>query len=74
MRLARFEGHAQRLARTEDVLLPDHLVEAVRTESFGERDGHGRAEKKSKTGVKNNRRQPDNADWRRVALHACSLF
>ncbi|MNW12483.1 hypothetical protein D3C71_2101850 [compost metagenome] len=37
MRLAGLERHAQRLARTEQVLLPDHLVDGARAQALGQR-------------------------------------
>lgn len=37
MKLPRLDGAAQRLARTEDVLLPDHLLERARPHPVGER-------------------------------------
>jgi hypothetical protein len=37
MRRLRFEGQAQRLARPEQIRLPDHLVERARPHQFGQR-------------------------------------
>jgi hypothetical protein len=36
VRPLRLEGEAQRLSRAEQVLLPDHLVQCVRTQTLGE--------------------------------------
>ena len=37
MQAARFEGHAQRPARPEQVVLTDHLVEMLRAQPLGQR-------------------------------------
>jgi hypothetical protein len=42
MRLAGFEGEAQRLARPEQVLLADHLVRRLRAQLLGERGSPSR--------------------------------
>ena len=39
MRLAGFEGDAQRLARSQQVLLSDHFVQRARAQLLGERRG-----------------------------------
>jgi hypothetical protein len=39
MRLARFEREPQRLARSEEVALPDDVVERARPQAFRERRG-----------------------------------
>jgi hypothetical protein len=39
MRLARLEGGAQRLARPQQVLLPNDVIQRARTEPFRERRG-----------------------------------